>query len=172
MKGPALIIVILSLFLVFMLAGESASLGALNYRKSEQQVRSILHHYEAESQLSVLKWKLMQDMSANKNRNFGQIIEEEEIEERFRADGRIRSQEYEGKIVTSQITDAIKGFNLQGRITSARSSVFRKLLNVEDDSSILFLDELPEFPRSVLEVLREPLETGEVSISRVAGTLT
>lgn len=33
--------------------------------------------------------------------------------------------------------------------------------------SILFLDELPEFSRSVLEALREPLETGHVEITRV-----
>jgi magnesium chelatase family protein len=37
---------------------------------------------------------------------------------------------------------------------------------------ILFLDELPEFDRKVLEVLREPLETGEVNIARAARQAT
>ena len=37
---------------------------------------------------------------------------------------------------------------------------------------VLFLDELPEFKKETLEVMRQPLEDGKVSISRVSGTVT
>ncbi len=37
---------------------------------------------------------------------------------------------------------------------------------------VLFLDELPEFKRSVLETMRQPVEEGRVTISRAAGSMT
>ena len=39
-------------------------------------------------------------------------------------------------------------------------------------NGVLFLDELPEFKRSVLEVLRQPIESGTVTISRASGSYT
>lgn len=37
---------------------------------------------------------------------------------------------------------------------------------------VLFMDELPEYPKDVLEALRQPLEEGKVTVSRVAAQLT
>ncbi len=39
-------------------------------------------------------------------------------------------------------------------------------------NGVLFLDELPEFSRVAMEVLRQPIENGEITISRVSGTLS
>ena len=39
-------------------------------------------------------------------------------------------------------------------------------------NGVLFLDELPEFSRMAMEILRQPMEDGKITISRVAGTLS
>ncbi len=39
-------------------------------------------------------------------------------------------------------------------------------------NGVLFLDELPEFKRDVMEAMRQPIEDGKVTVSRVSGTLT
>lgn len=39
-------------------------------------------------------------------------------------------------------------------------------------NGVLFLDELPEFRRDVIEAMRQPIEDGKVTVSRVSGTLT
>ncbi len=39
-------------------------------------------------------------------------------------------------------------------------------------NGVLFLDELPEFSRSAMEILRQPIEEGVVTISRASGTLS
>ena len=40
------------------------------------------------------------------------------------------------------------------------------------DNGVLLLDELPEFSRDTLEVLRQPIEDGQVTVSRVHGSAT
>ncbi len=39
-------------------------------------------------------------------------------------------------------------------------------------NGVLFLDELPEFRRDVIEAMRQPIEDGKVTVSRVSGSLT
>src|SRR5512137_1834851 len=46
------------------------------------------------------------------------------------------------------------------------------MFNKFKEYAYMFLDEFPEFPRHVLESIRQPMEDGVVTVSRAAGTLT
>lgn len=65
----------------------------------------------------------------------------------------IEERPFRGPHHTASATSVIGGATGPGEITLA-------------DKGILFLDEIPEFPRSVLEALRQPLEDKTISISR------
>ncbi|WDE97675.1 hypothetical protein PQO03_17765 [Lentisphaera profundi] len=148
MKGPALIIVILSLLMIFMLSGESSAISALSFRQALLQNRLIKNHYEAESQLSILKWKLMGDLQVHKNRNNNQSLEEEDSEERYRADGRVQTLTSEDFMVKTQINDAFRGLNLQGEISQSRALAFKRLQQVDEGEELVFIDELSRYTQN------------------------
>ena len=78
-----------------------------------------------------------------------------------REGGLIRRRPYRSPHHTSSMTALIGGGSVPrpGEVTLAHNGV-------------LFLDELPEFSKKTLEVLREPLEDRKITISRVHATIT
>ena len=74
-------------------------------------------------------------------------------------DGVIKQRPYRAPHHTASATSVIGGANGPGEISLAHKGV-------------LFLDEIPEFPRSVLEALRQPLENKTITISRANQKVT
>ena len=58
-----------------------------------------------------------------------------------------------------------------GRVAVLNAEIVIGKVDIEERQDQLFLDELPEFKRSVLEVLRQPVEDRKVTISRAKFTV-
>ena len=52
------------------------------------------------------------------------------------------------------------------------AEIHEMIKNTGRKEGVLFLDELPEFKKDTLDLMRQPLEDGQVTISRVSGTVT
>lgn len=97
-------------------------------------------------------------------------------------------------LLAQEVVDVTKIYSAAGLLTNAMFTVSRPLRAPHHTTStvamvgggswprpgevslahrgVLFLDEFPEFPRHVLESLREPLENGSITVSRAQGSVT
>jgi hypothetical protein len=146
MKGPALIIVIMILMMVFMFSGETSAIANLSYRQSLIRSRQIDNHYQAESQLAEGMWNLYSDIRLNKNRVIARETREED-EVLYTADNLWRLEQSEdGRERHLKIEDAYKGFSFSGKLNSKSISELKKMWLNEDNSQDLevlrFFDEL------------------------------
>lgn len=99
------------------------------------------------------------------------------------------------KMATSEILEVTKIYSIAGFLPKEKSVITRRPFRAPHHSAslisltgggqtprpgeislahrgVLFLDEMPEFPRNVLEALRQPIEDGRITVSRAHGSFT